>query len=72
MNTKTAQEGKWLTQATLTDESARTFAKEVAGFGDLDALFTEWSDEQKIEWESQPHPSDEITAEEALEIITGQ
>lgn len=75
MNERTANEGFWLTQATLADERTRTFGKKVAGFGDLDALFTEWSDEQKAAWEAE-HPDepdpDEISDSEALYIITGQ
>lgn len=49
----------WLTQATLEDESTRTFAHRVAGYGDLDALFTEWTDEQKEAWDAE-HPQEEV------------
>lgn len=49
----------WLTQATLEDESTRTFAHRVAGYGDLDSLFTEWTDEQKAEWEAE-HQQEEV------------
>ena len=55
MKERTANDGMWLTQATIQDESSRTFAKKVAGFGDLDALFTLWSDAQKQQWEAE-HP----------------
>ena len=72
MNERIAQEGYWLTQATIDNEAKRTFAKNVCGFGDLDALFTEWTDAQKAEWEATPHESEEVTAEEALKIITGE
>lgn len=53
MKERIAQEGMWLTQATLEDESTRTFARRVAGYGDLDALFTEWTDKQKAAWEAE-------------------
>lgn len=74
MNERIAQEGYWLTLATLENEASRTFAHKVAGFGDLDALFAEWSDEQKAQWEAEHPivPSDEISDTEALEIITGR
>ena len=49
----------WLTNATIDDENNRIFAHEVAGYGDLDALFTEWTDEQKEQWEAE-HPQDEV------------
>lgn len=55
MNTRKAPKGKWLTQATLDSEDNRIFVKEVSGFGDLDALFTLYTDSQKAEWEEQ-HP----------------
>ena len=53
MNTRKASKGMWLTQATLESEESRTFATEACGFGNLDELFTEWTDDQKTEWESQ-------------------
>lgn len=59
MKERIAQEGMWLTQATLEDESTRTFAHRVAGYGDLDSLFTEWTDEQKEAW-GQEHPQEEV------------
>lgn len=59
MKERIAQEGMWLTQATLEDESTRTFAHRVAGYGDLDALFTEWTDEQKTTWDAE-HPQEEV------------
>lgn len=48
----------WLTQANLEDETARTFFRECAGFGDLDELFIEVSDTYRQEWEEE-HPQDE-------------
>lgn len=74
MKERIAQEGYWLTQATIDDESSRTFAHKVAGFGDLDSLFAEWTDEQKEQWESEHHEdeNEEISDSEALEIITGK
>jgi len=57
MNTRKASAGKWLTQATLEQEDSRTFATEVCGYGNLAELFTEWTDEQKQEWE-QAHPAE--------------
>ena len=59
MKERIAQEGFWLTQANIEDEASRTFARKVCGYGDLDSLFVEWSDEQKAEWESK-HPQEEI------------
>ena len=58
MNERIAKEGFWLTQANLEDENNRTFGTRVCGYGDLDNLFTEWSEEQKAEWERE-HPRDE-------------
>ena len=55
MKERIAQDGYWLTQATIEDEASRTFARKVAGFGDIDNLFVEWSNEQKEQWESE-HP----------------
>jgi len=49
----------WLTQASLEQEETRTFATEACGFGNLDELFTEWTDSQKSEWE-QAHKREEI------------
>lgn len=51
--------GYWLTQATLAEDEQRQFWTSVSGYGDLDSLFTEWSDEQKAEWERE-HPQEEI------------
>lgn len=58
MNTRTASEGKWLTQSSLEEEQNRIFVKQVAGFGDLDTLFTEWTDSEKAAWEEE-HPVEE-------------
>lgn len=58
MKERIATTGYWLTQASLDNEDNRTFARRVCGFGDLDNLFTEWSDEQKAEWEAE-HPQEE-------------
>lgn len=51
MKERIATEGKWLTEASLENEESRTFAKKVSGYADLDSLFVEWTDAQKIEWE---------------------
>lgn len=59
MKERIAQAGFWLTQATIEDEASRTFARKVCGYGDLDSLFVEWSDEQKAEWEAE-HQQEEI------------
>jgi len=59
MNTREASKGMWLTQASLEQEETRTFATEACGFGNLDELFTEWTDSQKSEWE-QAHKREEI------------
>ena len=63
MNKRQATEGMWLTQANLEDETARTFFKECAGFGNLDELFIEVSDGYKQEWEKE-HPQEEPLIEE--------
>lgn len=54
----TSQEDMWLTQANLEDETQRSFFKKVAGYGDLETLFTEWTDEQKSAWEEQHKEED--------------
>lgn len=54
-----AQDGHWLTQATINNDTERIFVKSVSGFGDIENLFAEWSDEQKAEWERE-HPQEEI------------
>lgn len=59
MKERIAKDGFWLTQATIEDEASRTFARKVCGYGDLDSLFVEWSDEQKAEWEAE-HPQEEV------------
>ena len=59
MKERIANNGFWLTQANVEDEASRTFARKVCGYGDLDSLFVEWSDEQKKEWE-QEHPQEEV------------
>ena len=57
MKEKIAKDGYWLTQANLEDEESRTFARKVCGYGELDSLFVEWSDEQKEAWEAE-HPQE--------------
>ena len=51
--------GYWLTQAILAEDEQRQFWTSVSGYGDLDSLFTEWSDKQKAEWERE-HPIEEV------------
>ena len=51
MNTRKARKNKWLTQAELNDGEERIFVKELSGFGNLDELFTEWTNTQKNKWE---------------------
>jgi len=71
MKERIATEGMWLTQAILSNENERLFVKKVCGFGDLNTLYTEWTDEHKEQWEDE-HPQEEnedISAEEALGII---
>lgn len=57
MNTRKATPGHWLTQAVLDNESNRIFVHEVAGFGDLDNLYGDATDEEKREWDAA-HPQD--------------
>ena len=59
MKTRKANNGYWLTQAELENESERMFWKEVSGYGDIDNIFTEVSDEYKAQWE-QEHPQEEV------------
>ena len=63
MNERIAQQGYWLTQAVLEDETQRSFFKRVAGYGDLETQFTEWTDEQKSSWEEQ-HKEEDMEGEE--------
>lgn len=68
MKERIATEGMWFTQATLSNENERFFVKRVCGFGDLDALYIEWSNKHKEQWEGE-HPQDEtenIPVEETL------
>lgn len=58
MNTRTPSAGYWLTQANLAENEERQFWTSVSGYGNLETLFTEWSDEQKAEWEAE-HPKEE-------------
>lgn len=51
MNTRKARKNKWLTQAELNECEERIFVKELSGFGNLDELFTEWTNTQKNKWE---------------------
>lgn len=54
-----AKENKWLTQATIANEDERLFVKRITLAHSLTAEdFTEWSDEQKAEWERE-HPREE-------------
>ena len=49
-----ANEGMWLTQATLEDETQRGFWKRLTPAYSLsESDFTQWSDEQKAEWEEE-------------------
>lgn len=59
MKERIAQQGMWLTQATLEDEASRIFAKKIAGYGDIDNLFAEWTDEQKATWEEEHNVDEE-------------
>ena len=47
-----SRDGYWLTQASVENESDRTFAQKVCGFGDLESLFVEWTQEQREAWET--------------------
>lgn len=65
MKERIAKENQWLTNTTVENEAERIFVKKVSGYGDLDNLFTEWSEEQKAEWERE-HPRDINEQEEQL------
>lgn len=58
-NEMKAKDGMWLTQATIANEEERLFVKRITLAHSLTAEdFTEWSDEQKAEWERE-HPQEE-------------
>lgn len=57
MKERIAKAGDWLTQATLAENEERQFWTKVSGYGDLDTLFTEWSEEQKARWKEE-HPNE--------------
>ena len=70
-----AKEGHWLTQTELKDGEQRQFFRRIYLAVSLtEDDFTEWSDEQKAQWEAEHPivPSDEISDTEALDIITGR
>ena len=55
-----AKDGYWLTQANLENEAERNFWRRLYPAYSLTAEdFTEWSDEQKEEWEAE-HPQEEV------------
>ena len=58
MNEIIANEGFWLTQSTVENEENRIFVKKVAGFGNLNQIYAQWTDEQKQQWEAE-HPVEE-------------
>lgn len=67
-----AQEGFWLTQKTLRNNEQRGFWKRLYPAVSLTADdFEEWTDEQKEAY-IPPETEEEITDEEALDIITGR
>lgn len=68
MKERIATEGMWLTQVTPNNENERLFVKKVCGFGDLDTLYTECSDEHKEQWEAEhlQDKTEDISAEETL------
>lgn len=75
MNEIIAQEGMWLTQANLINESKRGFWKRLYPAISLTANdFVEWTTEQKEQWELEHHKDneEEISDSEALEIITSK
>jgi len=61
-----AKDGYWLTQANLENEAERNFWSRLSPAYSLTAEdFTEWSEEQKAEWERE-HPRDINEQEEQL------
>ena len=58
MKERIAKENQWLTNATLDNEAERIFVKKVSGYGDLDALFRDATQEEKDKWEAE-HPMDD-------------
>ena len=54
-----ANEGFWLTQITIENEENRIFVRKVAGFGNLNEIYTQWTDEQKSAWEEQHKEEEE-------------
>ena len=53
MNERIAPDNKWLTNATVENEADRIFAKKVSGYGDLDSIYREASQEEKDKWEEE-------------------
>lgn len=59
-----ANEGYWLTQKTLTNESERGFWRRLYPAVSLtESDFEQWTDEQKQQWEAE-HPIDEPDIEQ--------
>lgn len=54
-----AQEGMWLTQANLKEDEQRGFWKKMyLAYSLTEVDFTQWTDEQKEQWEKQHHIDD--------------
>ena len=53
MKTIVAKEGMWLTQSQIDDECGRTFVKMVSGFGDLNSLYRDATNDEKLAWEAE-------------------
>lgn len=54
-----AKDGYWLTQANLENEAERNFWSRLSPAYTLTAEdFTEWSEEQKAEWEKEHKPEE--------------
>lgn len=53
MKTRTANENKWLTQATLDNEEERIYTKSVSGDGEIEDAWVEADDEEKNTWEAR-------------------
>lgn len=47
-----AQENHYLTEATLTDESARSFGRKVQIIPDLTGYWRDATEEEKVQWEA--------------------
>lgn len=66
MDTMTASLGGWLTQRGYVPEEERILAKEVSGFGNLEELYREATDEEIAEYQKRQQEAHEQTTDGSL------